>query len=72
MTVDEAKRVVIIFGQNLDSFGTQIVKRVGQLVPTFLPITMPLYIMENHKVDTLYMVFYVNGNRFSRSITRTL
>ena len=50
-----------------------MVKRQGQHVPNFLPITIPSSMMEIHKVNTLGMGnFYVNGNIFFHTILRKL
>ena len=65
ITVNNAKSSVAIFGPNLDSLGGKIVKSNGQHMSTFLPITIPSYIMDNYKVDTLYIDnCYVEGNVF--------
>ena len=63
--MDDAKHAVIVFGPNLESLCEKTRKIQEQHMATFLPITMPSYIKENHELDTLYMNdFYVNGNIF--------
>ena len=72
--MDYVKRAVTIFVPNLDSLVDKIVWRKGKKhVPTFLLVTIPSYIMENHEVDTLCMDrFYVNSNVFFHTIPRNL
>ena len=49
------------------------VKRRGICVPAFLPTTIPEYIMENHKVNTICADnIYVDGNVFFNTITRNM
>ena len=73
LTVDDAKRVVDIFGPGVHSLQGKTVKRKRDHVSTFIPIEILEQLEKSYKNDTLCNNnFYINGNVSFHTITRNM
>ena len=73
VTVDDAKRAVMIYGPDIASLKGKSVKGPAQHVPTFAPIHVPDVIIKDHKDVTICMdFFWVQGNPFFHTVCRKI
>ena len=73
VTVDDAKRAIEIYGQDIASLKGKSTKTPAQQVATFIPIAIPAAILKDHTEVTLCMdLFYVNKIPFFHTISRKL
>jgi hypothetical protein len=73
VTVDDAKRAQIIYGHDIATLKGKSTKTPAKHVPTFMPIPVPLPILEDHKDVTLCVdFFYVQGHPFFHTISRKI
>ena len=71
VTVDDAKRVLLIYGPNVAALKGKTTKGPSQHVPTFNPVQVPGFILQHHSDVTLFMdIFYVQGHPFFHTISR--
>jgi len=65
VTVDDAKRALLIYGPNVAALKGKITKGPSQHVPTFNPVQVLGFILQHHSDVTLCMdIFYVQGHPF--------
>ena len=73
VTVQDAKRAVLIYGPDLANIKGHTTKRKGSHIPSFAPLTLPSYIIKHHRKITLCVdIFYVQGITFFHSISRKI
>jgi hypothetical protein len=71
VTVDDAKRALLIYGPDVAAIKGKTTKGPSQHVPTFNPVQVPGFILQHHSDVTLCMdIFYVKGHPFFHTISR--
>jgi hypothetical protein len=71
VTVDDAKRALLIYGVDLAALKGKRTKGSSQHIPTFNPVQVPGFILQHHSDVTLCMDnFYVQGHPFFHTISR--
>jgi len=71
VTVDDAKRALLIYGPDVAALKGKTTKGPSQHVPTFNPLQVPGFILQHHSDVTLCMdIFYVRGHPFFHTISR--
>ena len=74
ITVEDARRAILIYGPDLYSLKGKMVRSVGRALPSFVPISIPDYVLQHHRdvtlaVDFLYVqrlpFFILNQETFS-------
>jgi len=71
VTVDDAKRALLIYGPDVAALKGKTTKGPSQHVPTFNPVQVPAFILQHHSDVTLCMdIFYVQGHPFFHTISR--
>ena len=73
ITADDAKRAIVIYGQDLYSLKGKMVKSASRALPAFVPISIPKYILQHHKHVTLSAdFFYAQGMPFLHTIAKKI
>jgi len=71
VTVDDAKRALLIYGPNVAALKGKTTKGPSQHVPTFNPVQIQGFILQHHSDVTLCMdIFYVQGHPFLHTLSR--
>jgi len=71
VTVDDAKRALLIYGPDVAALKGKTTKGPSQHVPTFNPVRVPGFILQHHSDVTLCVdIFYVQGHPFFHTISR--
>ena len=73
VTADDARRANIIYGPDVYSLKANMVKPKPTLIESFIPMTLPSYILSEHKDVTLCAdFFYVKSQVFIYSLSRKI